>query len=483
MRFGKNIFNLIGFNKKQFVKNSFWLGFGQFSSRIIKFLVIILIARNLNIDDYGKFSYLLALLATWVSLSGVFSNTSIYVKDIVSEGDYRDKFYSVLLFRIVLSVLILLIITLLTFFSGKFSDLHILLILFALAAIFDFMKDFFLARLHARLKMNIESGIVILQSLILFLLVFVNQKKLSLDLVAIGYLISSSISLFMAMLFDYVFSRMAKIASAGHLIDNNYLKKYIKISLQFGLLFAVIISAFPNFLIFLASYFTESYNLSGILNNYLSLISILTIYPMILMSASLPILSSFKSNIEVNKKMRQIGSLLLLTGIPLSLGGLMLGDRLIVFFFGREEMVLNYSFCIFLAIPVIYYIILFLQIIMLNNLVKKFISKYSLQIIIYLLIASSFFLINSSLAPFIFLFFYLAVFMIFMHFLSFKLKNIFDFKFAGIVIFMSLLMSFFLFLLSILGLSVLSCLLLSFVFYFLFIFLFRSKILPELLNN
>ena len=483
MFFWKKVFSLLGVNKKKFVKNSFWLSFGQFFSRLIKFLIVILIARGLKVDDYGKFSYLLALIATWVSLAGIFSNMSVYIKDAVSDGDQKDKFFSVLLFRSSLALVILFLVLLVLYFQNESRILLPILLVFALSAVFDFIKDFFLSRLELKSKMNIESGVIILQSLIIFSLIFLNRQDLTLELAAVSYFAGSVISMILSIIFDLFFSFKTKTMNWAPVFNLNYLKKYIQISAQFGLLYAVIISAFPNFLISFVSYFSGAYNLSGSLNNYLSLNSILTIFPAILMTASLPILSSFQSGVEINRKMRQMGSLFLLIGLPLLFGGIVLGDELIFFFFKQKELLLNYSFCIFLAIPVVYYVILFLQLVLLNNLVKVFFQKMWIPTAVCLLssMIPSFF--NITLVPFSYLFFYVGIFFIFIIFFKFRLKDVFDFSFIYKILIFSILMFLLLIVLNTLSINLWVSVLCGAAFYVFTLFLERKKLLFNLLEN
>lgn len=483
MFFWKKVFSLLGVNKKKFVKNSFWLSFGQFFSRLIKFLIVILIARGLKVDDYGKFSYLLALIATWVSLAGIFSNMSVYIKDAVSDGDQKDKFFSVLLFRSSLALVILFLVLLVLYFQNESRILLPILLVFALSAVFDFIKDFFLSRLELKSKMNIESGVIILQSLIIFSLIFLNRQDLTLELAAVSYFAGSVISMILSIIFDLFFSFKIKTMNWAPVFNLNYLKKYIQISAQFGLLYAVIISAFPNFLISFVSYFSGAYNLSGSLNNYLSLNNILIIFPTILMTASLPILSSFQSSIEINRKMRQLGSLFLLLGIPLLFGGVALGDQLIFFFFKQKELLLGYSFCIFLAIPVVYYVILFLQLVLLNNLVKVFFQKMWLPTAVCLLfsMAPSFF--NVMLIPFSYLFFYVGIFFVFVIFFKLKLKDVFDINFVSRVFVSSILMFLFLTILDIFSVNVLVSVLCGLASYIFFLFVWRKRLLLNFIND
>jgi len=187
--------------KQTLIKNTFWLGFADVISGVLKFILFIYIARILGATEYGKFSFSLSFVNLFVVFSslGIFNIiTREFARDRLKENDFSSLF----------SLKILL--TILTFFAifiGSFfitSDKEIRYIIYILGT--EVLLDGFLVMLYsflrARQKMEYEAFGQIIQTILItvfslfILFVYPSVKNL-----ALAYLGGTVILLIFALFF------------------------------------------------------------------------------------------------------------------------------------------------------------------------------------------------------------------------------------------------------------------------------------------
>ena len=75
------------------LKNSFWLGFGELTSRLIKVFIIFYAIRILGVSDWGAFSYAISLCALYMVFSDL-GLTSILTRELSKDDNMKEKHIS-----------------------------------------------------------------------------------------------------------------------------------------------------------------------------------------------------------------------------------------------------------------------------------------------------------------------------------------------------------------------------------------------------
>ncbi|MDI6820693.1 MAG: flippase [Patescibacteria group bacterium] len=151
--------------KQTVIKNSFWLAFGNITSRLIRATLIIYAARILGTEGYGVFSYALSLAAFFtifsdIGLSGLLTRESIKKPEKIAE--YFSTTFLIKLGLVVLTILITI------FIAPNFIRLEAaktLIPLVALLLAFDSLSNFGFALIRAQSRMELEAILLILTNL------------------------------------------------------------------------------------------------------------------------------------------------------------------------------------------------------------------------------------------------------------------------------------------------------------------------------
>jgi len=152
------------------LKNTFWLSFGQLSSRLIRAVIIIFAARILGAAGYGVFSYALSLAGFFTIFSDI-GITAFLTREGSKGPEFRERFIATgFVTKLVLiaanSVVILLAAPLLTKTPGVAELLPIAIILFA----FDSIRDFTTGIARSLERMEIEASVLFIMNVSVLLL-------------------------------------------------------------------------------------------------------------------------------------------------------------------------------------------------------------------------------------------------------------------------------------------------------------------------
>ncbi len=183
------------------LKNTFWLTFGNLTSRLIRTVLIIFAARVLGVAGYGVFSYALSL-AGFFSIFADIGITPFLTRESARRPEERIYYLSTALFIkfvfiLVSTFLILFAAPLIAKIEGAKELFSVIVFLFA----FDTLRDFFFGFTRGIEKMEIEAGVNILTNLAILafggaaLIIAPGSKTLTL-----GYTVGSGLGL-LAVLF------------------------------------------------------------------------------------------------------------------------------------------------------------------------------------------------------------------------------------------------------------------------------------------
>ena len=173
----KKIKNLFFFEIKTIqgtiLKNFIWLLFGNAGSRLLKVIIIIYAARKLGVEGYGIFSYALGLAGFFVFFKNI-GVDSILTRE-VAKNPKEQHHYLATSFWI---EIILLVITalLVIFVAPLFSGIQAAVVLLPFAAlilIFDDLRDLFVAFFRGKEKMELEALVIVAGNIALMVFGFI----------------------------------------------------------------------------------------------------------------------------------------------------------------------------------------------------------------------------------------------------------------------------------------------------------------------
>lgn len=320
--------------KQTIFKNTFWLSIAEGISRLLKFFLIIYIARILGATEYGKFTFALNLVSFLIIFSdlGISSiATREFAKDIGKEKKYLPSFLSLKSF---LSLITLLIIGLVAVFITPDPGVKKVIWILAIYSLTEYFTQFFYALLRARQKMEYEAIAKVLNSVFCVVFGFLFLFKVpSLSSLSCAYLIGAIVAaLFVFILYKKKFNHL------GFIVDRSIWKEILSLSWPLALMaiFASVYHYMDSIMLGAWGYLEEN----GWYNAAYKIIDIAAL-PMVLISASFfPLLAStFKKEISKDKREKIFLSQLsvqAILGIPIFLGGILLAPQIINFIYGSQ---------------------------------------------------------------------------------------------------------------------------------------------------
>jgi len=322
-------FLLTNFSPKQiFLKNTFWLFLAQIVSRVLKFILVVIAARILGPQQYGAFNYVLSIIGFFFIFADFGINT-LTIRDYQQKKADKKYLNAALFFKIILTVgsLIIAFIGLFVFESLEFRKIALFLILFSFLTQ---IREYFLSLNRALQKMENEFKAILIESIFNLILgvglVIIYQNAVSLS---IGY--------FLAILISVIFTVIITLKNFKDLkpeYDKEFLIYFLKNGtplLLFGLLSFVFFSTDQ----FLLGYLKGVENV-GYWTIITKIISIVELFPSLIMTALFPYLASQANNLEKSKEIfKKVLSFLIISAIIISILGVLLSP-LIPIIFGKD---------------------------------------------------------------------------------------------------------------------------------------------------
>jgi len=319
------LFENIGI-KQTIFKNIFWLVISEGISQLLKLTLIIYVARILGATEYGKFTFALA----FVTLFAVFSDLGIFsiiIREFSRDKEKEKEFSSVLSLKILLSLGMLSLISMGSFFITPDPLIRRIIWILGVYIILSSFSGIIFAFFEARQRMEYEAWTKIFEALMIVgvgffvILNFPSAKNLS-----YSYLFASFVALiFILIFFHFKFYQLR--LSWNKSIWRNFLAMSWPLALAgvFGAIYAQIDSVMMGHWgqITQTGWYNAAHKIIGI-----------TLIPAGLIAASFfPALSSaFK---ESKEKLQKIWNyqmeIMIFLSVPLVVGGMTLAPRIIDF--------------------------------------------------------------------------------------------------------------------------------------------------------
>jgi len=190
--------------KQTIAKNTFWLFFGNMTSRFIRAGLLIYAARILGAHNWGAFNYALSIAAFFTIFTD-FGVNAVLTRESAKDTSVQEKYFSSAFFTKIILSLVTIIILFLIFpilsgiISGKTEDPQLVLSLLPIViflVIFDTLRDFGATLSRAWEKMEVEGFIQIITNILIvvagFFALYLSPTPKSL---AIGYAIGTGIGM------------------------------------------------------------------------------------------------------------------------------------------------------------------------------------------------------------------------------------------------------------------------------------------------
>jgi len=330
--------------KQTIAKNTMWLSLSHIVGRVIKAGLMIYAARLLGAAGYGVFSYVLSL-SVFFSITADIGMGAFVTRQISSaqkiEKDYLATALVIKIFLIGLSMLgIIFVAPAFTKIPGAGALLPAIALLIAL----DGIRDFVLAVNRAKEKMEIEATIHILTNIAI---VVVGLFSLSIfgtsRALMVAYTIGSGIGLAVALAMLGKYFR-----GIWKSFQMNLVRPIIQNAWPFALLGLLGVVMINTDIIMLG--LLRDASEVGLYSAAQKPIQVLYVIPAILASAFLPAITKLvnKEDKKLREIMEQAMTATLLIGLPIILGGIILGEKLMNFMFGSEYAAATLSFQILL---------------------------------------------------------------------------------------------------------------------------------------
>src|SRR3989344_1442830 len=317
--------------KQTILKNTFWLFLSETTGRLLKMGLIIYAARVLGSSGWGIFSYAISI-ASLLTMFADIGISDLVVREITQKKAGHQTFISTAL---LLKMIVLVISTFLVIFVSPYIS-HIpqansLFFLVALILFFDSMRELGLSINRASEKMERDMVVKITTNASIFILgVLLLKTKLSPESIAIAYALGSAIG-FLSIAIIIRKELRALLAK----VDTKIFKIIIKTTWPFVLI-TLIGVIMGNIDIYMLGIWKNAGEI-GLYSSVQRIQQFIMILPSTIAMAVFPLMSRL---VNVNKKqfrviLEKTLSVIMLAGIPISLGGILLAEQLILKVFGQ----------------------------------------------------------------------------------------------------------------------------------------------------
>ncbi|MCR4275176.1 MAG: flippase [Candidatus Wolfebacteria bacterium] len=463
--------------RQTIAKNTFWLFFGEISSRLLRMIIIIYAARVLGAGGWGVFSYAITLAAFFTTFSDI-GISAMLIRESSKNPSMRSQYLSTSLF--IKLFLIIISACLIIFISPsltKIEQVKPLLPIIALILFFDGMREFGFSLNRSLEKMESEALIkTVTNFLIVGLgLIFLMYSK-TVKSLAFSYTIGSGIGFLLTIWI---------LRSHFKNLFSNFAKKLIwpifSTAWPFALM-GVLGGIMINTDTIMLGWWRTAEEI-GFYSVVQRIIQALYLVPVLFSSSVFPSFSRLanKDNEKFRTILEKSIALVLLIGIPLIFGGVFLANEIITALFGNEYLPAATTFQILLLTILLEFPVIFIgNAIFAYNEQKKFIGFLTIgaisNVVFNWLLIPRYGIAGSAVATVI-----AQVFS--MGFIWIKMKKINDFKiFSNLVkiVIATIIMSLFVWILKNSGINIFINIALSSLIYFGLLYILKEPLLNEL---
>lgn len=325
-------------------KNALWLTGGEIIGRLLRAGLIIYAARVLGVTDWGIFSYILGLSALFTIVADV-GIGAVLTRELVAYPNKQEQyFFTSLYIKIGLVMLSSLLLLGASPFITNLSLPTSLLIVAALLVISDSLRTFAFSITRAIEKMHVEAITNIITQLSITVLgITALYYHASLTTLGSTYVIGSTLGLGIALW--NIRSWLKKIRFA---FDRKLAKKIITIAWPFALL-GLLGAITLNTDIIMLGWMQSAENI-GYYSVAQKIILVLYVIPTLFATAAFPSWTRLagKDQQAFGNLLVRILKIVFLIGIPITIGGIIIGYEMIETLFGAQYLPAVASFRILL---------------------------------------------------------------------------------------------------------------------------------------
>lgn len=319
--------------KQTVAKNTFWLTGSEIAVRLIRFGLIVWVARILGAEGWGLFSYTLSLLgmAMMFSDGGI---SSFFIREYTNKQEKYLKTILVLKFSVLAISGILALV-----FGFFFASLPVssLVIPVAIILLFDSLRGFLEMFLRAQEQMEKEAlnKIITNSTLVITSILLVSFYKTP-ESLAVGYAVGSIIGTLSAFWINRTFVK--NLLNTTKKIENNTINPSPIISYILPItLSGIVITVMLNTDSVMLGIWTDAEQV-GLYASAQRILQFTLIIPGLFTSALFPTLSKIyqENKDRFNSASKKAFNTLLLVGTPIAIGGFFLATPIMSTFFGSS---------------------------------------------------------------------------------------------------------------------------------------------------
>lgn len=323
-------------------KNTFWLAFSNFGGRFLRAILVIYAARVLGASGWGVFSYAVSLVAFITTFSDIGIN-SILVREAVKAGDETERrkimstSFIAKMAGLALGICVVLFVTP---HITSVKEVNAIMSIVVFILIFDVLRDFGFYVIRALEKMEWEAALYLLTNvaILAFGVAFLAFSR-TVSSLALAYAIGDAVGV----VATYV---LLKNKLRG--LFTNFSRSTLK---------TIVLSAWPfaitNFLgilmintdILIIGWLKSAADV-GFYSAGQRIVQLMYLFPAIINVSALPTLARLanKNNEKMRRVIERLVSLSFAIGIPIAIGGFILGKEIILLFFGKDYLAGTASF-------------------------------------------------------------------------------------------------------------------------------------------
>lgn len=317
---------------QRIAKNTTVLFIAYVITAILGLVLTIYIARILGDVAFGKYSFAIVFTALFVILSNLGMN-ELLIREVARDKSKADKYLgNIVIIRLILSVIVFALIVIVINLMNYPADTITIVYLFGAYALITSLAAIFRVTFRAFESMEWEALINILVKIITVSLgLLVLFSGFSLIELAYVFLSASIIGLILSFL---ICGR--KFAKPKLQVDLDFWKRTIKLAIPFSLANIFVMIYFRIDIIMLSTMKGDA--VVGWYNAAYTFIEAFEPVTFVFMTALFPIMSAFfvSSKDSLRLTLEKSFKYSMLLGMPISIGGMVLADRLIPFFYGGE---------------------------------------------------------------------------------------------------------------------------------------------------
>jgi len=319
--------------KQTIVKNTFWLSFSTILSKIIKYFLIIYVARILGATEYGVFNFAMS----FVALFNIFADlgiTSLISREVAKEEKSGIHISAAFTLKLLLTIATLALIIVASFLIPQVAKTRITILILAGYILINGLAVFFYNCFYGKQEMQYRSVTEIISvSLTTILGIYLVSLVSRAYILAIAYLVGAIVAF---LIIFFIFKK--KFGSTLKLDFNK--KEWKKIfnwswPLALGGVFAAIYTNTDS----LMMGFWHLFNQIGYYNAAQKIVGVAIIPAGLIAISFFPALTKSHSNQEKQKMQKLFDSqniILAMIAIPIVVGGYILANGLIIHLYGLE---------------------------------------------------------------------------------------------------------------------------------------------------